>query len=225
MQWHTHDDDKTLAAALADAVAADLRRCLADKSQALLALSGGNTPKQFMQELSRRELDWARVITTLVDERWVPPNHPRSNARLLEENLLHGKAADSRFVPLYLDAPTPENGLPRVAAVLKALPPLDVVVLGMGNDGHTASFFPEGDHLAEALDPNGQALVLPMRAPAAGEPRITLTMPVLVAAPSLYLHIEGAQKREVLEAAVAGTEYPIRAVLQAAPHLQPWWCP
>lgn len=226
MQWHIHDDDTTLADALADAVASDLERTLEARGMALLALSGGNTPKRFMQALSQRDLNWSQVTTTLVDERWVPPNHPRSNARLVQENFLRGKAATTRFVPLYIDAPTPESALPRVAAVINALPlPPDVVVLGMGGNGHTASFFPAGDHLAEALDPQGKAAVLPMRAPDAGEPRITLTLPILVAARSLYLQIEGSEKRQVLEAAASGADYPMRAVLEAAPQLQTWWCP
>src|SRR5699024_5357624 len=149
-----------------------LEHVLAERDHVLLALSGGTTPKRFMQALSRRDLDWSNVTVTLVDERWVPPSHPRSNARLVDENLLHGKAAAARFVPRYMDAPTPENALPRITARIDALPlPPDVVVLGMGTNGHTASFFPGGDHLAEALDPNGKASVLPMRAPDAGEPR------------------------------------------------------
>src|SRR3546814_6040009 len=80
--------------------------------------------------------------------------------------------------------------------------PLDVVVLGLGADGHTASFFPQGDRLGEALDPAGAAVVLPMRAPGAGEPRITLTLPLIVAAGRIYLHIEGAEKAATLAAAL-----------------------
>lgn len=225
IHWHIHSDDDTLADALADVVANDLTHAIDTRGQALTALSGGNTPRRFMEALSRRDLDWSRVTVTLVDERWVSPQHPRSNARLLDTHLLHGKAAAARFVPLYVNAPTPESALPSVSAHIKALPlPLDVVVLGMGTNGHTASFFPAGDHLAKALDPAGQAPVLPMRAPDAGEPRITLTLPVLVAAPRLYLQIEGAKKRHVLEESAAGADYPMRAVLEAAPQLQVYWC-
>ncbi len=226
MQWHIHDNDDSVAGALAGAVATDLERALTERGHALLALSGGTTPKRFMQALSGHDLDWANVTATLVDERWVPPSHPRSNARLVQENLLRGQAAAARFVPLYQDAPTPESALPGVAARLEALRlPPDVAVLGMGTDGHTASFFPEGDHLAEALDPNGKAAVLPMRAPDAGEPRITLSLPVLAGAAALYLHIEGEKKRHVLEQALAGADLPIRAMLEAAPQIQTYWCP
>ena len=158
---------------------------------------------------------------TLVDERWVPESNERSNARLLRENLLHGLAAEARFLPLYRDTPEPEQALPEIERDLAALPsPFDALVLGMGNDGHTASFFPGGDRLADALDPATTAKVLPMRAPDAGEPRITLTLPPILAARHLYLHIEGAAKQRVLEDAVTGTGagagYPVRSVLRHA---------
>lgn len=226
MQWHEYDDDAAVAAALAATVADDLRKAIEERGHALLALSGGNTPKQFMDTLSTQRLDWALVTVILIDERWVPPDNPRSNARLLQRHLLHGNAAAATFVPFYIEAPTPESALSRVAARVDALAlPLDVAVLGMGTNGHTASYFHGGDRLVEALDPQGQAKVLPMRAPDAVEPRITLTLPVLAAARALYLQIEGAEKRSVLEAAVSGADYPMRAVLQAASQLETYWCP
>lgn len=223
---HRFDDGETLAAALADAVAADLRAAIDARGAATLAVSGGSTPKRFLEALSTRRLDWPKVTVTLVDERWVPPQHERSNAALVQAHLLHGAAGSATFLPLYVSAPTPEAGLPRVALALDALPlPLDAVVLGMGGDGHTASFFPGGDRLAEALDPHGRARVLPMRAAGAGEPRITLTLPLLAGARAAYLHIQGEDKRAVLEQARSGADYPIAAVLRQAPRLQTYWCP
>lgn len=221
IQLHTFPDPATLAESLATTVAEDLRNALAVRGIASLALSGGNTPKHFLQALSRQILPWRNVVATLVDERWVPESNERSNARLLRENLLSAAAAEARFLPLYRATPEPGQALPEIERDLAALPsPFDALVLGMGNDGHTASFFPGGDRLADALDPATTARVLPMRAPGAGEPRITLTLPPILAARHLYLHIEGAEKRHVLDAAVAGVGegagYPIRDVLQHA---------
>jgi 6-phosphogluconolactonase len=221
IQPHLFADPAALAEALAVAVADDLRAALSARSAASLALSGGNTPKAFMRALARQTLDWSRVVVTLVDERWVPESSDRSNAALLRANLLQGPAAAARFVALYRDTPEPEQALARVESDLALLPsPFDALVLGLGNDGHTASFFPGGDHLQQAMDPQTSARVLPMRAASAGEARLTLTLPPLLGARRIYLHIEGAGKQEVLALAVSGdgpgAGFPIRTVLQHA---------
>ena len=223
-------DDSQLARALAESVTADLVMALAARGHALLAVSGGKTPLKFLQTLAQQPLDWARVVVTLVDERWVPESHARSNAHLLRENLLHGQASAATFLPLYRATAEPEAALDELERDLAtSLPwPLDVAVLGMGEDGHTASFFPGGDQLAQALDPSGDTWVLPMRAPGAGEPRITLTLPALLQAGHLYLHVEGAAKRRVLDQAVSGTgegrHFPIRSVLHhVASPVQTYW--
>jgi 6-phosphogluconolactonase len=200
---HRFSDPAVLAKALAQAAAADLASALAARGRATLAVSGGNTPKAFLQALSQHPLAWSRVAVTLVDERWVPESSDRSNAALVRAHLLQGPASSARFLPLHRDTAEPEAAVAEVEGSLADALPLDVAILGMGEDGHTASFFPGGDLLEQALDPNGSSAVLPMRAPGAGEPRITLSLPVLLAARRLYLHIEGAGKRQVLEQALA----------------------
>eukprot|EP01037_Dinobryon_pediforme_P014816 gene14816-14950_t len=141
-------------------------------------------------------------------------------------HLLVNEAVSALFVPLVNEAETPEAGLAAVNAGLNQLPlPFDAVVLGMGDDGHTASWFPNGDHLAEALADNAPPL-LPMRAAGAPEPRITFTAPVLLKAKSLFLHFEGGAKRAVYETAKQGgavLDMPIRAALNTG-KVQIYWC-
>ena len=210
------EDRSALARALADDVAGELKAAIAARGAAVLAVSGGSTPKLFFEALSEADLPWPRVVVTLVDERQVPETSERSNARLVRETLLVGKAAAAKFVPL----------IDTDAAA--ALPPFDVTVLGMGTDGHTASFFPGGDRLAEAMNSNTPTRILEMKAPGAGEPRLTFTLPVLEATGRLKLHIEGAEKKDVLERALADgptAEMPVRAVLRSPTPMTLYWAP
>ncbi|MEO7073449.1 MAG: 6-phosphogluconolactonase [Rhodanobacter sp.] len=228
---HRFSDSHAQALALAERIATDLRQALAQRGQAVLAVSGGSTPRPLFAQLARAALDWTRVQVTLVDERWVPVDDARSNAALVQSTLLRGEAGAANFVPLYTGAATPEEGVATAAARIDALPrPFDAVVLGVGDDGHTASFFPGGDHLAAALDPRTSTRVLPMRAPDAGEPRITLTLNTLLDTRALYVLISGERKLAVVDAALhgigAGKDYPIRAVLtQQRVPVAVYWCP
>ena len=225
----TFGDKDELALALADAVAANLNAGIASRGGAAIAVSGGSTPARFFRALSQRtDVDWAKVTVTLVDERWVDESSDRSNARLVKANLLQGPAAAAAFVPLWQGGTEPDAaGIARANTAIAAIPVLDAVILGMGNDGHTASFFPGGDTLAEALTVDGP--VLSIRAPGAGEPRVTLTLRRLLAAEALYLHIEGNEKAEVLDKALGDgdvADMPVRAVLRQ--DLRPvtvFWCP
>jgi 6-phosphogluconolactonase len=220
-------DATALAAALAEAVAGDLTAAIAARGTASLAVSGGTTPALFFRTLAQRaDVDWGKVVVTLVDERWVPDTSDRSNAKLVQANLLQGPAAAARFVPLYQGGATPE---PQKSAVaIKSVPmPLDAAIVGMGNDGHTASFFPGGDNLKAAL--TGEGPVVSMTAPDAGEPRVTLTLKVLTAARALYLHIQGEEKVETLRKAEAQgpiEAMPVRAILrESRTPLTIFWCP
>jgi 6-phosphogluconolactonase len=205
-----------LANALANRVARALSRAISRKGSAVLAVSGGTTPVLFFEHLSREEITWDKVTITLVDERQVDETSPRSNARLVKAGLLQNAAKSALFVPMYQNQATVEKL------------DVDVAVLGMGEDGHTASFFPEGDTLAAALNIKSGAKLLPLQAPGAGEPRLTLTLSALLRASVMCLHIEGTKKQVVLEKAMAGTDVmamPIRAVLQADRPLDIFWCP
>ncbi len=142
-----------------------LTAAVAARGAGFLAVSGGSTPKLFFQALSKSALDWDKITVTLIDERFVAPSSPRSNQGLVESNLLQNAARRAKFVPLYNGADDPEEGA-RLAgeALAKAPWPLDVAVLGMGNDGHTASIFPDAPNLAALVDPKGQRKVASVHA-------------------------------------------------------------
>ena len=220
-------DREQLAEALAAGVADNLKAGVKARGVASLAVSGGTTPAAFFKALSGREdVPWDKVTVTLVDERWVDESSDRSNARLVKANLLQGRAALAKFVPLYQGGDTPDEAAAGKAQA--AVPqPLDAAILGMGNDGHTASFFPGGDTLHEALTAEGP--VIAIRAPGAGEPRVTLTLARLLSARALYLHIEGEEKVKTLEQAEATgpvEDMPVRAILrQTQTPLTIYWSP
>jgi 6-phosphogluconolactonase len=222
-------DKATLAVELAEAVADRIRTAIAERGEAAIAVSGGSTPARFFQSLGKtKDIDWSKVIVTLVDERWVDETSDRSNALLVNERMLQGPAATARFFPLYSGGDEPDAaGVAKTNALLAGLPDqFAAVVLGMGNDGHTASFFPGGDTLAEALTAEGPALAI--RAPGAGEPRITFTLPRLLRTDGLYLHIEGEEKAAVLDTALGEgptEDMPIRAVLRSGHAVTVYWCP
>lgn len=219
-QMKTFESGAALAAGLADRVAAALSAAIAAHGEATLAVSGGSTPKAFFEALSTRTLDWAKVKVTLVDERFVPEDNPRSNHLLVKTHLLKNEAAAAQFVPLYQPEATIEDAAKTACGIVPGMnKPFDVAILGMGTDGHTASFFPGGDHLTAALDLNEPRRVMTMEAPGAGEARLTLSFSALQDAGLLVVHIEGGEKKAVLDKALAGTDeedMPIRAVLERA---------
>lgn len=218
-----HPSRAAQADALAGLVAADLRDALRRRGRAALAVPGGTTPAAFLTALGARGLDWEGVTVTLTDERWVSPSSPRSNARLVGETLFAGPAAAATFVPLRGDGPEPRDGLHALTTALNQLAlPLDVAVLGMGADGHTASLFPGADRLAAALADDAPP-AMALNAPGAGEPRVTLTAPVLCAARRAYLLICGADKAAALDRAAGEgpvADAPVRALLRGSPALE-----
>jgi len=227
---HEFQDGAALAEGLADRVSTALADAIAARGRASIAVSGGSTPKAFFRALSTRDIDWGKVTITLVDERFVPADNPRSNHLLVSENLLQNKARSAGFLPLYRDAGSAEAAAKTVTADASALtPPFDVVTLGMGTDGHTASFFPGGSRLAEAISADTPRGVITMEAEGAGETRLTFTFTSLQDARLLVLHIEGQGKMDVLAAAEGDgpeTDMPIRAILRrAATPVDIYWAP
>jgi len=225
-EWREFGNRAELDAALAAQLAADLRADLAAHPRSSLAVSGGSTPRQMFGILSTTELDWARVAITLVDERWVDPADPDSNAALVRECLLQDRAAAASFVGLKAPGPDCVGAVAAVADAIDSLPrPFAAVVLGMGGDGHTASWFPQASNLHLLLDPTNPARVAATDPVTAPHPRMTLTLAAVLDSRHIHLHITGSAKRAVLESAVA-RGLPVASVL-AQPHtpLTIWWAP
>lgn len=216
MKLVEYPDAEMMMMDLADKLASELSSALRANDTASLAVPGGTTPGPIFDSLCAVDLDWARVQVMLTDERWVPETSERSNTRLLRERLLTDRAAAATYLPLYADAPTPEEKLPELAANLSPALPLTVALLGMGADMHTASIFPGADQLDLAL--HGSDRLVAMRAPGAPEPRITLSAAVLNAAMSRHIVIVGGEKRAALERArhLSPEEAPVAAVLNGA---------
>ncbi len=217
MNFQGYPDREMMMRALADQIASELREAIGAKGRATLSVPGGTTPGPIFDILSGVDLDWSKVAVMLNDERWVGEDSPRSNTRLLRERLLRDRAGDAALVPLYADAARPEDRMDALAEGIAVHLPIDVLLLGMGADMHTASLFPGADRLAEALSDDAPIL-LPMRAEAAGEPRITLSAPVLRDAMHIHILITGAEKRAAIKRAEAlpPEEAPVCAVLANA---------
>lgn len=239
VQEHHLDDEHALAQALAQDVAGRLREAIGQRGRALLAVSGGRSPVAFLQCLSREPLDWAEVSVALVDERCVPLAHPDSNTALVRQHLLQNRATAACFVPFFQDAPATRELDDAALATLQQqaearlarLPwPLDVAVLGMGLDAHTASFFPGAPGLGEALTtPARCAWVLPDPVlNKAHHARLTLSLSTLLAARHLCLPLSGAAKHAVYAQArqAATAELPVSLLLcQARTPVAVWLSP
>jgi 6-phosphogluconolactonase len=217
MKLEIYPDREMLMLGLANTIAGQLADFLRRDGRATLSVPGGTTPGPIFDTLSGVDLDWANVAVVLNDERWVPESSSRSNTRLVRERLIRGRAAQARLLPLYAPADRPEDMLSALEDGLRPHLPISVLLLGMGTDMHTASLFPGADRLEEALSPSAP-LLLPMRAEAAGEPRVTLTAPVLKGAFHTHILITGPEKRAALDSALMlpPHEAPVRAVLDNA---------
>ncbi|MCV0437984.1 MAG: 6-phosphogluconolactonase [Hydrogenophaga sp.] len=226
---HPCNSPHELAQQLARHVARRLREAVTVRGHAVLAVSGGKSPVAMFEQLRQQPLEWARVTVLLVDERCVPHEHADSNTALVRTHLLQGAAAQAIFVPFFdsLPATLDDAALQTLADAanqrLAAQPwPMDVAVLGMGEDGHTASIFPGAPGLARALHGSGPVTWLrPATASRAPHARLTLTLPALLATRELALSITGASKLAVYQQArlTADESLPVSLVLDQ--HLTP----
>jgi 6-phosphogluconolactonase len=226
------DDAESMTASLADKIVARLSEGVRRRDAASLVVSGGTTPGILFDVLATRAAPWDRVFVTPTDERWVSPDDHRSNEKLVHSRLLHGEAASAHFVPLMTRHASPNDAEPEIDRAIGAMPrPFDVTLLGMGNDGHTASLFPGAKDLPAALDLHSPALVraiTPTNVAATG-PRMSLSLSAILASRAIVVLIRGAEKMETYRRAMAGRdalEMPIRAVLhQSDTPVEVYWSP
>jgi len=228
-QFRSFESAEALNCVFADQVAQQLRDAIAERGVASIAVSGGRTPQGFFKALSEHSLDWHNVLITLVDERWVAADDASSNEKLVRDYLLQNRASAAHFIGMYTGAESAEEGAVMANRLQLAMPErLDVAVLGMGEDGHTASFFPGAAQLQHALK-DKDARCCFVRPETAPHDRMTLTLGQLLKTRQLYLHLSGEAKLPVLEQALTSddaAEMPVRAVLhqqQSVPEIL--WCP
>ncbi len=223
-----HNDDAwTWAAAVA--ISSAMRRALEQQPRARLLLSGGTTPAPVFRALSKAPLDWSRVDIGLVDERWLLPSDKDSNAYLVSAHLLRNHAASAHFESLTRPGRSIEMALSAANLHAQRIP--SVVVLGMGDDGHTASLFPGMHGLDAALASAYPYVAVDAVGCAGAGPwprRISLTPTGLEPAPTRLLLLRGEGKRKVFERALAGTdprEMPIRIAFNTpGATLDVYWC-
>ena len=204
---------------LASTLAGEIKASLLHEDIVSVAVPGGTTPGPIFDELCAADLDWSRVRILLSDERRVPADHERSNERLLRDRLLVSRAAAATFVRLVPE----DDDMADAISALAPLLPLNVLLLGMGADMHTASLFPGSTHLAAALDRDAPPVMM-VDASEGLEPRITLTAPVLSGALSTHVVITGADKKAAYEKArhLKPSDAPIATVLS---HANVHWAP
>ena len=224
--WRTFTNSAELDSELARHIAGKLARDIEQRGSASLAVSGGSTPKGLFRCLSQCELDWSKVSITLVDERWVDRESPDSNEQLVRDALMQNHAAEAHFVALKTSHDRGEEGLEEARQLVAGMSkPFSALILGMGGDGHTASWFPQARNLPELLDPSATdelAVTDPVTAP---HQRITLTFPTVLNSREIIVHIVGEGKRAVLGSA-RENGFPIAAVLeQDTTPVTVWWAP
>ena len=212
-----YNDREELVSSVSKILASDLIASIKDRGNIMFSVPGGSTPGPIFDKLCEFDLDWQRVSIILNDERWVPESNERSNTKLLRERLLIKKATLATYISMYCDTITPELGIPTSKKRIEPNLPISVLLFGMGTDMHTASLFPGGDNLEEALSNNAPTL-LPMRAAGAIEARMTLTAQVLNSSRFKHLVIFGMEKRTAFEKVIdlPNSIAPISAILPGA---------
>lgn len=223
-------DSEALVAELAGRISQSLQKNITEHGWASLAVSGGSTPTSLFKQLSTVDIPWQDVVITLVDERWVDPSDSASNEQLVRQYFLQDRAASATLVGLKNSFPTAAQGEARCEMELGKVPrPFTALILGMGNDGHTASLFPGSAQLAAATDMSSGKTCMAVTPADAPHERMTLTLPAILDSQEIILHITGQEKKSVMEKAQAAgpaEDMPIRFILrQQERSVAVYWAP
>lgn len=223
-------DRKSLTVELACRIGELLTAAITDRGRASFAVSGGSTPVALFERLSGLDIPWQDVVITLVDERWVEPEAEDSNERLVRTHLLKNRAAAATFVGMKNAAATAAAGEVECGQQFQKIPrPFTVLILGMGGDGHTASLFPGAQKLTAATDMNSGKTCMGIAPLTAPHERMTLTLPAILDAGRIFLHITGPKKQAVLNKAMEEgppEDMPIRFILrQQITPVSIYWAP
>ncbi|MGS2718981.1 6-phosphogluconolactonase [Paraglaciecola aestuariivivens] len=205
-----------------------LREGIEENGRASLIVSGGRTPAALFEALSKSSLPWQLVDVSLADERWVDNTNDASNEKMLREKLLINNAANANFVPLKTAHENAEDAVMTCTENLQKMHrPFDVVILGMGEDGHTASLFPCSAQIAQGLDLDSGQDYIAVQPTTAPNQRMSLTLPALLNSKHIFLHLTGESKKQVLDSALSADDelaMPIRAVIKQA-EVKLMWAP
>ena len=201
--FYSANSSESLAVDLCQKISEILNKAINNRGRASFAVSGGSTPKLLFEELSHLDLNWSKVDLTLVDDRWVDSDHKDSNELLVKTHLIKNKAANVNFVPLKNSAKNSKEGVALTENVLKSFElPFDLIILGMGTDGHTASLFPCSDDLSDGMDLNTKNTFISITPKTAPYERISLTAKSIFDANQVILHLNGSNKLHTLEKAM-----------------------
>lgn len=220
LQQTLFENKDALNQGFADTIVKILSDAISQNGHASLIVSGGSTPLPLFQQLSQRDLEWSKVTITLADERWVDNQHDDSNEKLVRNNLLVGKAADAQFFALKTQHENAPDAVEQLnGASNQPKQPFDVLILGMGEDAHTASLFPCCEQIQQGLALDNSSTFIATQPTTAPHQRMSYTLAALVQAKHIFLHLTGDKKRSVLEQALQtknAEEKPIKAVVDNA---------
>jgi len=231
IEWRCFDSREQMVDELTEAYCEALMRGIKRRGTASWAVSGGSTPKPLFEAMSEAEIDWENIQVALVDERWVDLDHPRSNEAFMRTALQKGAAAEAMFIGMKTSHDTPFDAVEAVnERYAQVKQPFDSVLLGLGSDGHTASFFPDAEGLDAALDIAGDKVCVPLRAKRSdvtGDEvdRMSISASAIAKAPHVVLMITGVEKKATLERALSvDTHLPI-AKLAENVAITVYWAP